>query len=108
MDDSTSENRKKTRTLATGELISVSLRPDGTDKEILGFVVDKSADGFQISIPEEIAPQTIVFITTTRQSESGSGESESFIVKIRWCKKDTYFDGFDVGVEILGFASAEQ
>jgi hypothetical protein len=107
MGDSRSENRKKVRTLATDELISASLRPEGTEEEILGFIVDTSTNGFQISVPKEIALHTTVHLTITRQTESGSGLSENFIARVRWCKRDIIFTGFEIGVEILNFAVVE-
>jgi hypothetical protein len=107
MDDTNPENRKEERIPTTGKMISVSVRPEGEEEEILGFVVDKSADGFQFSLSKEIAPYTIAFLTLTYHSESVSGESQDFIAKIRWCKKDTLVGGFRVGVEILGLASKE-
>jgi hypothetical protein len=107
MSDSRSENREKGSTIAAGELISASLTPEGTDEEILAFVFDTIDKGFQISIPQNITPRTIVYFTITRQSENGVAESEKFIARISWCKKDMFIGGFDVGVEILSFAPME-
>jgi hypothetical protein len=107
MGDSRSENRKEVRTLAADELISASLRPEGSEEEILGFIVDTSTNGFQISVPKEIALHTTVHLTINRQTESGSGEAENFIARVRWCKRDIIFTGFEVGLEILNFALVE-
>lgn len=104
MDNPRSEKRKKIRILSTDVLISASLIPVGTDVEIFGFVVDTSAQGFQISIPKEIAPQTTVKLTITRLSEDAPWESEDFIAKIRWCRQDEFLTSFNVGVEIMNLA----
>jgi hypothetical protein len=108
MDDTKSEKRKEVRTPIAGRMISASIRPQGKENEFLGFVVDRSADGFQVSTTNEIAPDTIVFLKLTYHSESVSGESQDFIAKIRWCKKNTLAEGFNVGVEILRSATTDQ
>jgi hypothetical protein len=105
MEDSGTERRKEERTLTTNELMKASLRPEGTEDRILGYVVDKSASGFQIRLSEKIVPQTMAYLTITDKSGSSSVEPKDYIVKIRWCKKDIYFEGFGVGVEIMAFAS---
>ena len=87
-------------------MISVAVRPKGEEIEFLGLVVDQSADGFQFSITHEIAPSTI-FFKLPYHSESVSGESQDFIAKIHWCKKNTFAGGFNVGVEILRSATKD-
>ena len=68
MDDAISDTKQKVRVLASDELVSASLIPLGTEEEILGFVVDTSAHGFQISIPKAIPQDTLVELTITRQT----------------------------------------
>lgn len=104
MAENNSENRRKVRILAVDELISASLQPVGKPSEgIFGFVVDMSAHGFQISIPEKIPVGTIIELSITRQSDDDLWETEHFQANVRWCRQDELMeDSFNVGVEILG------
>jgi len=101
MNDSKSDIPQSKRVLAENELISVILQPHGTDQEIMGFVVDRSAHGFQITIPTEIAPETIVELTITRQANEDTWEFESFIATVRWCEPDELDkNSFNIGIRI--------
>jgi hypothetical protein len=101
------EKRKEVRFPATDALISASLRPEETDNDVMGSVIDKSVSGFQIRTSEEITSQTIVFLTITEQSETNLEGSERFLAITRWSKKAFFVGGFDIGVEILGFETRE-
>lgn len=105
MDDAISDTKQKVRVLSTEELISASLTPMGTGEEILGFVVDTSAHGFQISVPKAILPETIVELTITKQEEDDLWEIKKFLAKVRRCEPDELLeDSYNVGVKVLGLA----
>ena len=102
MDDAISDTKQKVRVLASDELVSASLIPLGTEEEILGFVVDTSAHGFQISIPKAIPPETIVELTITRQTEENLWETQKFLARVRRCEPDELLEeSFNIGVRIL-------
>jgi hypothetical protein len=102
MDDIISDTKQKIRVLATEELVSASLTPLGTEEEILGFVVDTSTHGFQISIPKAIPPETIVELTITRQTEDNLWEIKKFLAKVRRCEPDELLEeSYNIGVRVL-------
>ena len=102
MDDAISDTKKKVRVLATEELVSASLTPVGTEEEIMGFVVDTSAHGFQISIPKEITPETIVELTIIRKTEENLWEIKKFLAKVRRCEPDELLEeSYNIGVRVL-------
>jgi hypothetical protein len=106
MDDANSEPKQKERVLALDELISASLTPVGTSEEILGFVVDTSAHGFQISIPKAIPPDTIVELTITRQADDDVWEINKFLAKVRRCDPDELLEeSFNIGIKVLEITS---
>jgi len=102
MDDTNSEPKQKVRVLASDELISASLTPLGTEEEILGFVVDTSAHGFQISIPRALSPETIVELTITRLAEDDVWEINKFLAKVRRCDPDELLEeSYNIGIKVL-------
>jgi len=106
MDDANSEPKQKERVLALDELISASLTPVGTSEEILGFVVDTSAHGFQISIPKAIPPDTIVELTITRLADDEVWEINKFLAKVRRCDPDELLEeSFNIGIKVLEITS---
>jgi hypothetical protein len=108
MSDSNKEKRRKERILATDELISVALTPVGTDDEILGFVVDTSAHGFQITVSQEIPPKTTVKISITKQVDGDTWETDTLIARVKWCRQDEFLtDSYNIGVEISDIALVE-
>ena len=108
MSESNQEKRRKERVLAADELISVSLTPAGTDEEILGFVVDSSAHGFQITVSKEIPPKTTVKISITRQVDGNTWETDTLIARVKWCRQDDFLEAsYNIGVEISDLALVE-
>jgi hypothetical protein len=106
MDDANSEPKQKVRVLASDELISASLTPLGSEEEILGFVVDTSAHGFQISIPKAIPPETIVELTITRLAEDDIWEINKFLAKVRRCEPDELLEeSYNIGIKVLEITS---
>jgi hypothetical protein len=61
----------------------------------------------QIRTSKEVASQALAYLSITDKSESSAEEPIVYIVKIRWCEKDIYFEGLGVGVEIMASASKE-
>ena len=106
--DAISDTEQKIRVLSTEELISASLTPVGTGEEILGFVVDTSAHGFQISVPKVIPTETIVELTITRQEADDLWEIKKFLAKVHRCEPDELLeDSYNIGVKVLGLALAK-
>jgi len=102
MNDAISDTKQKVRILAIDELVSASLTPLGTEEEIMGFVVDTSAHGFQISIPTAIPPETIVELTITRLTEENLWEIKKYLAKIRRCEPDELLEeSYNIGVRVL-------
>jgi len=102
MDDTNSEPKKKVRVLASEELISASLTPLGSEEEILGFVVDTSAHGFQISTSRVIPPETIVELTITRLAEDDIWEINKFLAKVRRCEPDELLEeSYNIGIKVI-------
>jgi hypothetical protein len=102
MSDNPPEMRQHERFLVGDKLISVTLKPFGHDKEIWGIVTNTSINGFQISLPLRIDPETMVAITVTRELEEDLSEIEHYVARVRWCKPDDLLDEtYNLGIEIL-------
>jgi hypothetical protein len=101
MSDNAPEMRQHERFLVGDRLISVTLKPFGQDKEIWGIVTNTSLNGFQISMPLPLNPETLVAITVTRELEGDLSEIEHFVGRVRWCKPDDLLDEtYNIGIEI--------
>lgn len=102
MSNKTPEMRQHERFLVEDTLISVILNPFGRDKEIWGIVTNTSMNGFQVSIPLQINPGTMIALTITRKLEGDLSEIEHFVGRVRWCKPDDLLDEtYNMGLEIL-------
>ena len=102
MSDNPTEMRQYERFLVGDTLISVTLKPFGHDKDIWGIITNTSTNGFQISIPLRIDPETMVAITVTRELEEDLSEIENIVGRVRWCKPDDLLDEtYNIGIEII-------
>ena len=101
MSDKILELRQHERFLVEDTLISVTLRPFGYNKDVWGIVTNTSMNGFQISVPLEILPETMVSITVTRKLDDELTEVEHLVGRVRWCKADELLDEtYNLGIEI--------
>lgn len=101
MSDNTPEMRQHERFLVGESLISVTLKPFGLDKEIWGIVTNTSANGFQIAIPLQLFPETLVAVTVTREIEKDLTEIEHLVGRVRWCRPDDLLEEtYNIGIEI--------
>lgn len=97
-----SDKRRQERRLAEGVLINVTLTPFETDQEIWGVVVDYSAIGFQITVPQYIAADTMVRVTITRRTTGDEWEIEHLVGRVVWCAPDAVLEEtYNLGIEVL-------
>ena len=95
------EKRQQERFLVGETLISVTLQPFGHDKEIWGVVTNTSINGFQIAIPLQLFPDTLVAVTVTREIEQDLSEIEHLVGRVCWCRPDDLLEEtYNIGVEI--------
>jgi hypothetical protein len=101
MSNNAPEKRQHERFLVGESLISVTLKPFGLDKEIWGIVTNTSMNGFQIAIPLQLFPETLVAVTVTREIEEDLSEIEHLVGRVRWCRPDDLLEEtYNVGIEI--------
>jgi len=92
------EKRQQERFFVSETLISVTLQPFGHDKEIWGVVTNTSINGFQIAIPLQLFPDTLVALTVTREIEQDLSEIEHLVGRVCWCRPDELLEeSYNVG-----------
>ena len=96
-----SKKRKFRRNLTINKLISVVLEPEDEDISILGMIIDSSKTGVQLTVPQEITPETKVRISLSSGPTEDNYKTTEFSGIVRWCRQNELAENtYDIGIEI--------
>lgn len=96
-----SKKRKFRRNLTINKLITVVLELQDEDTTILGMIIDSSKNGVQLTVPQKLAPQTVVRISLSAGPTEDNYKTTEFSGIVRWCKPNELAEStYDIGIEI--------